>query len=70
MSKSSDPVQTSLLAITQTAVGCGIGLLIAVDAIPDTFATALNVTGDLAAVAIVARTREPAADALAAPAAA
>src|SRR5258707_3809544 len=29
MSKSSDPVQTSLLAITQTAVGCGIGLLIA-----------------------------------------
>jgi hypothetical protein len=29
MSKSSDPLQTSLLAITQTAVGCGIGLLIA-----------------------------------------
>ena len=29
MSKPSDPVQTSLLAITQTAVGCGIGLLIA-----------------------------------------
>jgi len=29
MSKSSGPVQTSLLAITQTAVGCGIGLLIA-----------------------------------------
>jgi hypothetical protein len=29
MSKSSDPVQTSLLAITQTAVGCGIGLLLA-----------------------------------------
>src|SRR6267154_711859 len=28
-SKPSDPVQTSLLAITQTAVGCGIGLLIA-----------------------------------------
>ena len=28
-SKNSDPVQTSLLAITQTAVGCGIGLLIA-----------------------------------------
>ena len=27
--KNSDPVQTSLLAITQTAVGCGIGLLIA-----------------------------------------
>lgn len=33
----------------------GIGILIAVDAIPDTFATALNVTGDLAAAAIVAR---------------
>lgn len=29
MPKPSDPVQTSLLAITQTAVGCGIGLLIA-----------------------------------------
>ncbi|HYR57918.1 MAG TPA: hypothetical protein VEO95_04790 [Chthoniobacteraceae bacterium] len=29
MPKSSDPLQTSLLAITQTAVGCGIGLLIA-----------------------------------------
>ncbi|HYS54275.1 MAG TPA: dicarboxylate/amino acid:cation symporter [Thermoanaerobaculia bacterium] len=34
----------------------GIGILIAVDAIPDTFATALNVTGDLAAVTIVGRT--------------
>jgi len=33
----------------------GIGILIAVDAIPDTFATSLNVTGDLAATAIVAR---------------
>ena len=32
----------------------GIGILIAVDAIPDTFATALNVTGDLAAAALVA----------------
>lgn len=29
MSKSSDPLRTSLLAVTQTAVGCGIGLLIA-----------------------------------------
>ncbi len=29
MPKASDPLQTSLLAITQTAVGCGIGLLIA-----------------------------------------
>jgi Na+/H+-dicarboxylate symporter len=33
----------------------GIGILIAVDAIPDLFATVLNVTGDLAAAAIVGR---------------
>ncbi|HSY48894.1 MAG TPA: cation:dicarboxylase symporter family transporter [Thermoanaerobaculia bacterium] len=33
----------------------GIGLLIAVDAMPDTFSTVLNVTGDLAAAALVAR---------------
>jgi Na+/H+-dicarboxylate symporter len=33
----------------------GIGLLIAVDAVPDIFATTLNVTGDLAAAAIVVR---------------
>jgi proton glutamate symport protein len=33
----------------------GIGLLIAVDAIPDTFSTVLNVTGNLAAAALVAR---------------
>ena len=32
----------------------GIGILIAVDAIPDVFATVLNATGDLAAAAIVA----------------
>jgi len=31
----------------------GIGLLIAVDAVPDIFATVLNVTGDMAAAAIV-----------------
>jgi Na+/H+-dicarboxylate symporter len=37
----------------------GIGILIAVDAIPDTFATVLNVTGDLAATAIVARFESP-----------
>jgi len=30
-------------------------LLIAVDAIPDTFSTVLNVTGNLAATALVAR---------------
>jgi proton glutamate symport protein len=34
----------------------GIGILIAVDAIPDMFATVLNVTGNLAATALVART--------------
>ena len=33
----------------------GIGILIAVDAIPDLFATQLNTTGDLAAAALVAR---------------
>lgn len=33
----------------------GIGILIAVDAIPDVFSTVFNVTGDLAAAAIVAR---------------
>jgi len=33
----------------------GIGILIAVDALPDLFATTLNVTGDLAATALVAR---------------
>ena len=33
----------------------GIGILIALDAIPDLFATVLNVTGDLAATVLVAR---------------
>lgn len=33
----------------------GIGILIAVDALPDTLSTVLNVTGDLAAAALVAR---------------
>jgi len=33
----------------------GIGILIAVDAIPDMFATTLNVTGDMGAVALVNR---------------
>jgi proton glutamate symport protein len=38
----------------------GVGLLIAVDAIPDTFATVLNTTGNLAATAVVAgRKRAP-----------
>ena len=38
----------------------GIGILIAVDAIPDVFATVLNTTGDLAAATIVARRSAPA----------
>jgi Na+/H+-dicarboxylate symporter len=38
----------------------GIGILIAVDAIPDLFATVLNVTGYMAATAIVARQVRPA----------
>jgi proton glutamate symport protein len=33
----------------------GIGILIAVDAIPDIFATLLNATGDLLATVLVAR---------------
>lgn len=33
----------------------GVGILIAVDAIPDTFATVLNATGNLAATAVVAK---------------
>jgi proton glutamate symport protein len=38
----------------------GIGILIAVDAIPDLFATVLNATGDLAATVFVARWSGPA----------
>ncbi len=38
----------------------GIGILIAVDAIPDTFATVLNVSGHMAAVTIVAKHAGPA----------
>ena len=33
----------------------GIGILIAADALPDLFATVLNVTGDLGAAVLVAR---------------
>src|SRR5262249_1365202 len=47
-----------MLAPLFAAVGIpleGIGILIALDVIPDTVATALNATGDLAAAAIVAR---------------
>jgi Na+/H+-dicarboxylate symporter len=46
----------------------GIGILIAVDALPDIFATVLNVTGDLAAVALVgARNPETETDAVSEP---
>ena len=37
----------------------GIGILIAVDAIPDIFSTVVNVTGDMAAAVIVARREGP-----------
>ena len=47
-----------MLAPLFLAVGLpveGIGILIAVDAVPDLFATVLNVTGDLVATVLVAR---------------
>ena len=50
-----------MLAPLFVAIGLpveGIGILIAVDAIPDTFATALNVTGYLASATIASRDRE------------
>jgi Na+/H+-dicarboxylate symporter len=40
----------------------GVGILIAVDAIPDLFATVLNVTGDMVATVLVARYTPAAAD--------
>ena len=45
----------SPLVVTMGIPAEGIGLLIAVDAVPDIFATATNVTGDMAAAAIVSR---------------
>jgi Na+/H+-dicarboxylate symporter len=50
-----------MLAPLFVAIGLpaeGIGILIAIDVIPDTFSTVLNVTGDLAATALVARRSE------------
>ena len=47
-----------MLAPLFVAIGLpveGIGILIAVDAFPDMFATVLNVTGDLAAAVLVAK---------------
>jgi Na+/H+-dicarboxylate symporter len=49
-----------MLAPLFAAIGLpveGIGILIAVDAIPDTFATVLNTTGNLTATVLVARRR-------------
>jgi len=51
-----------MLAPLFVAIGLppeGIGILIAVDAIPDVFSTVLNVTGDLAAAAIIQRGESP-----------
>jgi Na+/H+-dicarboxylate symporter len=51
-----------MLAPLFVAIGLpaeGIGILIAVDAIPDTLATVLNVTGDLAATVLVAKGEPP-----------
>ena len=45
----------SPLVVTMGIPAEGIGLLIAVDAVPDLFATTLNVTGDMVAAAIVSR---------------
>jgi Na+/H+-dicarboxylate symporter len=53
-----------MLAPLFAAIGLpveGIGILIAIDALPDTFSTVLNVTGDLTATALVARREELAA---------
>ena len=47
-----------LLTPLLTAIGLpaeGVGVLIAVDLIPDMFATVVNVTGDVAATTLVAR---------------
>ena len=45
----------SPLVVTMGIPAEGIGLLIAVDAIPDIFATTLSVTGDMVAAALVSR---------------
>ena len=45
----------SPLVVTMGIPAEGIGLLIAVDTIPDIFATTLNVTGDMVAAALVSR---------------
>jgi proton glutamate symport protein len=47
----------SPLVVTMGIPAEGIGLLIAVDAVPDIFATTLNVTADMVAAAVVSRFR-------------
>jgi Na+/H+-dicarboxylate symporter len=47
----------SPLVVTMGIPAEGIGLLIAVDAIPDIFATTLNVTGDMIVAVLVSRNR-------------
>jgi len=48
----------SPLLVTMGIPAEGIGFLMAVDAIPDIFATTLNVTGDMVAAAIVTRNQQ------------
>ena len=60
LDKFSAHVRTSADALSVLGLPVeGIGILIAVDALPDLFATTLNVTGDLAATAIVAHASAP-----------
>jgi proton glutamate symport protein len=52
-----------MLAPLFVAIGLppeGVGILIAVDALPDVFSTVLNVTGDMAAAVLVAKYESPA----------
>ena len=48
----------SPLLVTMGIPAEGIGFLMAVDAIPDIFATTLNVTGDMVVAAIVSRNQQ------------
>ena len=56
----------SPLVVTMGIPAEGIGLLIAVDAIPDIFATTLNVTGDMVTATLVSRNRSTADDVISA----
>jgi proton glutamate symport protein len=52
----------SPLMVTMGIPAEGVGLLIAVDAIPDVFATTLNVTADMVSAAVVSRNQKLAGD--------